>query len=286
MTPDEEKIVLLIVILIVALVTIYIELRIRKMGIGKKVVSSRVMKDQAYNALHTTKAVRNKLRMDQVNTMKADYIIQKAETAFEDSDYESCTKACRQAREELLRSKREGGMSAEAESPVAAIAAKVEAEGARQAEAPRIQAAGVDNSALLQAKFELKAAKADLEAFSGDEGLRKRASQLVEEAEKQLNTPDYQRSLSASFRARKLLSGEPLEEKAASSAPEPAKEPEELTKETEEGECGSCGAPLEPDDIFCHACGAPVNPGECSYCGAEMKGNEKFCRKCGKPAQR
>jgi hypothetical protein len=273
MAGEEEKIVLILVIAVVAAVTIYMELRIRKMGLRKKVSSSRVKKDQAFNSLHTTKAVRNKLRIDRVDTMKADYMISKAETAYDDGDFEDCANACRRAREELLRCKREGIVVPEAPSNPAAAAAS-----ARQSEGVRTAAAGVDNPAQLQAKFELKAAKTDLEAFVGDVGIRNRAAQLIADADRQLNANDFQKSLSASFRARKLMSGETLEDK-------PAKEPAQPEKPKEakaEGSCASCGAPLEPDDIFCHSCGKSVRASKCAYCGADLKGNEKFCRKCGK----
>jgi len=285
MTPDEEKIVLLIIILVVAAVTLYVEFKMRRIGVGKRIVSSRLKKDQAFNAMHTTKAVRNKLRIERLDTAKADYMISKAESAFEDGDYESCTDVCRQAREELLKCKREGQVlpsEAQAEAPAEP---KEGQESAGKSEAPRTQqAAGVDNSAQLQAKFELKAAKADLEAYSGDGGMRQRASQLVAEAERQLQANDFQKSLSASFRARKLLSGEEPEEKAAAKSPEQREEAVEPAKK-QEGRCGSCGAVLEPDDVFCHSCGAPLKAGKCESCGADLKGFEKFCRKCGKPAQ-
>jgi len=288
MEPDEEKIVLFVVVLVIALVTIYLELRLRKIGVGKKVTSSRVKKDQAYNALHTTKAVRNKLRIDRVNTAKADYMIQKAETALEGRDYDSCMDVCRMAREELLRSKRDSGVLSDeptAASPTEPAEIEVPSPSASPGETIRIQAAGVDNSAQLSAKFELKAAKADIEAFIGDTGIRNRAEQLVKEAEKQLNGRDFQRSLSASFRARKIMSGEVVEEKPPAKEPAKTEEPKKPANEPD-GKCNSCGAALESDDVFCHSCGTSLKARKCESCGADLKGFEKFCRKCGKPAQR
>ena len=283
MTPEEQT-GLTIFFAILFAVTIYLELKIRKIGFGKKVVSSRIKKDQAYNALHTTKAVRNKLRIDRVNTAKADYMIQKAETALDDHDYDSCMDVCRKAREELLKSKRDGSVLSD-ESPAKDEASEELPEIPTKAELIRPQAAGVDNTALLSAKFELKAAKADIEAFLGDTGIRNRAAQLVKEAEKQLDGRDFQRSLSASFRARKIMSGEVVEEKP------PAKEPakiEEAKKpgNEQDGKCGSCSAALESDDVFCHSCGTSLKARKCESCGADLKGFETFCRKCGKPAQR
>jgi hypothetical protein len=280
MTPEEEKVVMVIIIFIIAAVTIYIELRIRKSGFGKKVSSSRFKKDQAYNAVHTTKAVRNKLKADRVNTLKADYMITRAESAFEDRDYDSCIDLCRQSREMLLRSKKEGDIipADEPPEPKSSYAAASQ----RAPEGP--PAAGVSSPAQLQANFELKAARADIESFTGDNGIRQRASQLVADAERHFNAKDFQKSLSSSFRARKLMSGEAVEEKPAPGGTERIGKAEAAPKQAD-NRCEACGAANEPEDIFCHSCGKQLRSRKCASCGADLKGYEKFCRKCGKPAQ-
>jgi len=280
MVSDEEKVILFAVVVVIAVVVVYLELRIRKIGFGKKVSSSRIRKDQAFNALHTTKAVRNKLKIDRVDTIKADYMVERAEGAYEDRDYDSCINICKRAREELLKSKHSGNTLPE--EPTAG--SKAPYANAGQSETPRVPAAGVDSPALLQARFELKAARADLDTFSGDGGIRQRASQLIADAEKQFEARDYQKCLSASFRARKLMSGEEVDIKPAAKEPEKTEGPKEAAKPSE-NKCGSCGTLYEPDDIFCHSCGKSLRTVKCASCGADLKGYEKFCRKCGKLVQ-
>jgi len=210
---DSDKMILLVVILIIAVITIYAELRIRKIGVGKKYSTTRFKKDQAFNSLHTTKAVRNKLRIERVDTAKADYMIQRAESALNSNDHDSCIDLCQRAREELIKNKQEGSVTAEPESsgddeeiilPTERTATQVPM--SRRVKEPE---KSID-ILQLQAKFELRAAQGDLDTYSGDSNIRHKASQFIDESQRHMDAGEYQKSLSDSFKARKLLSGEPL----------------------------------------------------------------------------
>jgi hypothetical protein len=322
---SNDQIILLVIILIVAVITFYAELRIRKIGVGKKYAASKINKDQAFNALHTTRAVRTKLRTEQVDTIKADYMIQRAESALNSNDYDSCIDLCQRAKEELIKNKREGYMTAEPESsgddetitpPAAGTSAKVSMR--RIIKAPeksfddarlsgrtttnsldmRIQAPEKSFDTLqLQAKFELRAAQGDIDTYSGDSNIRQKASRFIDESQRHMDAGEYQKSLSDSFKARKLLSGEPLAERLGETR-EPMVAEEGAEKELDmietpveddrkpsspiAGECKKCGTEYDADDVFCHSCGRPLKTMKCPGCGAELKGMEKFCRKCGK----
>lgn len=300
---DSDKMILLVVILIVAAITIYAELRIRRIGVGKKYSTTRFKKDQAFNALHTTRAVRNKLRNERVDTVKADYMIQRAEFALNSNDHDSCIDLCQRAREELIKNKRENSVTAEPESssdegegeevilPAARTTASVPV--SRRVKAPE---KSVD-TLQLQAKFELKAAQGDLDTYSGDSNIRQKASQFIDESQRHMDAGEYQKSLSDSFKARKLLSGEPLADRLGETR-EPMVVEEGAKKELDMletpveddwkpssqivGKCKKCDTEYDADDIFCHFCGSPIKAMKCPSCGAELKGIEKFCRKCGK----
>ena len=294
----DEQLMLLAIVVVIAAITIYFELRMRKVGIGKKFASSRIKKDQAYNALLTTRAVRNRLRRDRVDTAKADYMIQRAESAMDSGDSESCIDLCQRARDDLLRSKRDGNVLAPPEEPEETEEevppeTRAAASISRTVKAP---AKSLD-SLQMQAKFNLKAARDDLDTFSGDDGERQRASQFIEESQRHFDAGEHQKSLSDSFKARKILSGEPLEDKVGETrVPMPREEGAEremvlLEKPVEEdwepsaqvtGTCKKCGAAYDADDVFCHYCGSPLKEMKCPHCGADLKGMEKFCRKCGK----
>lgn len=297
---DNDKMILLVVILIVAAITIYAELRIRKIGVGKKYSTTRFKKDQAFNALHTTRAVRNKLRNERVDTAKADYMIQRAEFALNSNDHDSCIDLCQRAREELIKNKQEGSVTAEPESsgddeeiilPTARTAAQVPM--SRRVKAPEKSF----DTLQLQAKFELRAAQGDIDTYSGDSNIRQKASQFIDESQRHMDAGEYQKSLSDSFKARKLLSGEPLADRVGETrepmvVEEGAKKELDLLETPVEddwkpsspiaGKCKKCGAEYDTDDVFCHFCGSPLKAMKCPSCGAELKGIEKFCRKCGR----
>lgn len=65
--------------------------------------------------------------------------------------------------------------------------------------------------------------------------------------------------------------------------------PNDSWRETGEGQCGNCHAPLGPDDRYCRICGTKVGKGayephqdlmECIY-GPRPVEREHTCRKCG-----
>lgn len=297
----DEKMILMAILIVVFVVTIYLELRLRKVKLGKRIVSSKVKKDQAFNSLHTTKAVRNKLKIERIDTLKADYMIQRAEDALESGEADACIDLCQKARDDLLKSKRAG----------AGAAPEALASDERDEVLPSVAAAGattrrlrnepkpVDNL-MLQARFELKIAKDDLDTYSGDSDVKQKAASLIEEAERHMDAGEYQKSLSNSFKVRKMLSGEVEEEKAPTTDKVRPRAEEEgaqkemilLEKAVEEdwepsaalkGTCKGCGTAYDADDVFCHYCGKPLKAMKCPHCGADLKGIEKYCRKCGKP---
>ena len=274
----------MIVVAVVAVIVIYIELRfVRGKKLGKKYVASRVNKDRAHNALHTTRAVRNKLRSDSVETIKADYMIQKAESALDDGDYDSCIDTCKRAREELLRCKREGKVtvkSSEQES-------REEEDVPEETYQPKVKTPNqAKDEKYLQAKFELNAARGDFDLYTGPPEKKEAARKLIQESERYFDEKEFTKALSCSFKARKIISGEDIE---TSEPAKPIDQKDTASQSIISGaagssaakKCGYCGSIVDKDDTFCATCGQPVGGKTCSSCGGEMKPTDKFCRKCG-----
>jgi len=105
---------------------------------------------------------------------------------------------------------------------------------------------------------------------------------LIEEADGLFEAKNYQKSLSISFRARKILCGELEEEtdQAAEVVPEEVEKAEKQGGEISEC-CLACGATVAEEDLFCGLCGSPVKERKCTSCGASLKSGDTFCRKCG-----
>ncbi|MEM2839716.1 MAG: zinc ribbon domain-containing protein [Thermoplasmata archaeon] len=287
---DVEKAILIAIIVVIFAVVIYFEWRfMRSRGIGKKIAESASKKDKAFNALLTTKAVRNKLRSQNYDTLKADYIIQKAQDANDSGDYDSCIESCARAREELMRSKQEGNLlsgSSNSMNSILNVAAEDEPESGRARKLKMPSRPKEDPS--LPARFELRTAKDDLDSFTGPSHIRESAAALIGEAEKHLEAKDYAKALSCSFKAKKMLSGESEKEEKTDSLeripiPSPAKESPRPAEQVGIGQlkCPSCGYQVEQGDVFCGQCGMPVSEKKCPSCDAKLKPSDKFCRKCG-----
>lgn len=288
---DLEKVVLLAILAVVAGVVMYFEWRfMRNRSIGRKIVESATKKDRAFNALLTTKAIRNKLRAQNYDTLKADYIIQKAQDANEARDYDSCIESCTRAREELMRCKQEGTVATGAHgADDSAFGAIPDSNSGPNRERKLKMPPRPKEDPSLPARFELRTAKDDLETFMGDGETRASVAALISQAEKHLEAKEYDKALSCSFKAKKLLSGEPIKHERAESyeriSPPPS-EPQEISRPAaQEGiprlKCPSCGSPAEQGDAFCGQCGTPIGDRECASCGAKLKPTDKFCRKCG-----
>jgi len=289
------QIALLIALVMGFLIALFLELRyIKKKGIRKKFMSKRIKekerelkKDRAFNALHTAKLLRNRLNTNGIDTRKAQYMIDKADTALSYGDYESCAEMCRVAKEELLKCKHSGILTdRDEEKTIDMMTDKgIKTKGSvleSDSEEARKFMAGVGSDLFLQSKFELNAAKGDLTLFDGPTDERKRASQLIEEADGLFEAKNYQKSLSISFRARKILCGELEEEtdQAAEVVPEEVEKAEKQGGEISEC-CLACGATVAEEDLFCGLCGSPVKERKCTSCGASLKSGDTFCRKCG-----
>lgn len=288
---DLEKVVLVAILAVVAGVVMYFEWRfMRNRGIGRKIAESATKKDRAFNALLTTKAIRNKLRTQNYDTLKADYIIQKAQDANESGDYDSCIESCTRAREELMRCKQGGRMAVGTYgADDGAFGAAPDSNSGANRERKLKMPPRPKEDPSLPARFELRTAKDDLEAFTGDAETRTSAAALISQAEKHLEAKEYDKALSCAFKAKKLLSGEPIKQERAEPyeriSPAPSK-PQEISQPAAQAEmprleCPSCGSPAEQGDAFCGQCGTPIGDRECASCGAKLKPTDKFCRKCG-----
>jgi len=288
---DVEKAILIAILSIIAGVVMYFEWRfMRSRGVGRKIAESASKKDKAFNALLTTKAVRNKLRSQNYDTLKADYIIQKAQDANESGDYDSCIASCARAREELMKAKQEGILSPESSGSIDSILSATAEDEPDSGHARKLKMPSrPKEDPSLPARFELRTAKDDLESFTGPSHVRDSAAALIGDAEKHLEAKDYAKALSCSFKAKKMLSGESEKEERAESLeripiPSPAKEtpppPDHVGEERLK--CPSCGYQIEQGDVFCGQCGMPVSEKKCPSCGAKLRPSDKFCRKCGR----
>jgi len=278
MAMDEtDKIVVLIVILIVFSIALYIEFKyIRGRGARRRAANreATLKKDRAFNTLHTARAIRNKLRSQGFDTTKAGYMIDKANESLDVRDYESCLKLSEKAKQELMRCQQQGTMAPEEESSGLDLEIDETDRISKMTQDQTAKAAVKTGGGLyLQSKFELNAAKDELLSFEGTGDLKEKVKKLIDESAKLFEKGEYQGSLSCSFKARKILSGEEVSTEV--------EETDIKEVEADTNSCPNCGSEIDPDDQFCGSCGGSLNEKKCNSCGAVLQPKDTFCRKCG-----
>jgi hypothetical protein len=286
----EEKWILVAVLSILGMFVVYFEIRYMK-GKSKEVRRTAVRKDQAFNAVLTTRSVANVMSRQGTDTTKAQYLVDSAKQAMHEGNYERCITLCEQAREELKGIPSEPAKESEDEEELEAVAESILTTDKRAA-IPSDTYAGTklpvdQDGSFLSARFEINTAKADL-AKAREKGVETSQSEsFLIEAETAYEAGNYSKALSMAIKSRKSVSQEASKEtiplrvprEPEAQKPEAGQAPQAKKVETR---CYDCSALLEPDDDFCGKCGAKIaRDRSCNVCGMKARPTDKFCRKCG-----
>ncbi len=293
---SNEKYVLVAILAAVMLFVIFFEMRYMR-GKTKVVRHAAQKKDEAYNAILTTRSVINVMQRQGAETRSAQSMVGAARKSMERGDYDHCMELCEKARDELTSPSRKVAEPAEGHEVDAVEAERFE-KVAESILAAKNQSSKTDSykgtkltvdsdGNFLSAKFEINTAKSDIRK-AVESGLDTSAAQdLMTDAEAAFVVGSYTKALSLAVKARKAVSaeaeGETIPLKAGDEPEEPEAEPtaEEMSISSR-WECTHCGAPLEADDTFCHKCGARVERERvCGSCGTKARSEDAFCRKCG-----
>ncbi len=302
----SDKLILIGALAALMLFVVYFELKILRSK-SKEVRRATFVKDEAFNAVLTTRSVIVSLQRQGVNTDKAQRLIDEAKLALERGDYRSCKDICDRAKTELTNpGKTEAPKKTRA---LRASATAEESDPERDAlvrMADEIVASGDSGKTsdlytgtklqsdpdgnYLSAKFEINKAKANIQdAYDRGENTSVAQSHLTD-AQKAFAAGSYTKALSLAIKSRKSVNevadGEAIKLKKSPESNDGeeryAETPAEETSEEPASECHSCGAILDEDDTFCHKCGTRVEfERECAGCGATAKAEDTFCRKCG-----
>jgi hypothetical protein len=303
----SDKLILLVALALLMIFVVYFELKILRRK-SKEARRVSVIKDDAFNAVLTTRSVIVSLQRQGANTDKAQRLVDEAKMALQRGEYRACKDICDQAKTELTNPGR-SEMTSKKTRALKAAAPDEEAEPERDAfvrMADDIVASGDSRRTdeqyagtrlrsdpdgnYLSAKFEINKASANIKDASdrGDDASVARS--LLADAEKAFAAGSYTKALSLAIKSRKSVN-EIAEEEAiklrtdAGSEDGEEHDAETSAAETSEEptlECRSCGSVLDEDDAFCHKCGTRVEfERECAGCGTTAKMEDTFCRKCG-----
>ena len=294
---QTEQLILIVVLLILLTFIVYFELKVMRRK-SKEVRAAGQKKDEAFNAVLTTRSVLNTVRNRGGQTGNAQTLLDRAKDAMTRGFYDSCIDLCDKARNELTMPSK---ASAQAEEPsdveakqrLEAVAENIVSTRTLRSEPDSYTGTKLDSPGegnYLGAKFEISAAKADIGRAITSGKDTAVADGFMVQAETAFSSGSYDKALSLAVRARKSL-GPSTDREAISltevedEAPVPEAEVYEVSDEAAKAPpgrlCKECGAVLDRDDVFCPICGAKVPPKGCPSCGAMPRPDDKFCRKCG-----
>jgi cellobiose-specific phosphotransferase system component IIA len=295
---SDDKLILSVVLVVLMTLVVYYELRVMR-GKAKEIRAANQRKDEAYNAVLTTRSVMDVVERDGADVGNARAMLNRARDAMARGNFDRATDLCESAKAELMKCRRprqrqvrKVDATEEVADDLELLAEEIVGSDARPSQDSTYKGTKLPidgGSGHLTAKFELTAAKDEI-GRAVDQGKDiKKAKSLLRMAESEFEAANYPKALSLAVKARKEL-----DEAAADIVPlRPAPKvplagecvedvaymPEEQAAKLK---CDSCSSMVLPDDVFCGHCGAPaVKERTCSKCGKRSDGKDRFCRKCG-----
>ena len=295
----DEKLLLSAVLVILMIFVVYYEVRVMR-GKTKEVRVTRQRKDEAHNAVLTTRSVIDVVEREGADVSSARAIHNRARDAMARGDFGRATDHCESARAELMKCRRprqrqirKPEASEDEADDLETLAEKIVGSDVRPSHSDTYKGTklAVDGSSgHLSAQFELTAAKDEIGKASLPREDFMKVKSLLKMAESEFEAANYPKALSLAVKIRKELGGTgavdtiPLKVKtktplADECVEDVASMPEEQAAKLK---CTSCSSMVLPDDVFCGHCGAPATRERtCPKCGMRSDGRDRFCRKCG-----
>jgi len=258
---------LLLVLLVILAVVIYFELRFMRSR-NKEYIERMMDKDEAFNAIATTKAISETLRQKGKDIKDAEPIIIKAESAYKRGNYAVAKDSAKRAKEILMK------------APTLEIAPPSQKEIEPKAEEGRktVHAVKKLEPHLIESRFIINSCRDRISSAESSGKDLSEAKEHLSLAEKCFEDEKYDEALREGLKARRHLDEVPT-------AVGPSKEAVLVKVPKPERKCENCSAPMLAEDVFCRKCGAAVTVKRtCAYCRAEMSPEDVFCPKCGRKA--
>ena len=297
----EEKLILSLVLIVVMTLVVYYELRVMR-GKARTVKAANLRKDEAHNAILTTRSVIDVVERDGTDVGSARLVFNRARDAMARGDYDRATELCESARIELMKCRQPAEVRVRKQAAPAGsvddlekLAEEIVKSDRRPSSSDSYKGTKLpvnESSGHLSARFEITAAKEDLGVASERGRDIGKAKSLLDMAESEFEAGNYSKSLSLAVKARKALGDavarETIPLRVRKEPPIEGECVEDVAQMSEEQEhavvlkCESCSSMVLPDDVFCGSCGAPVvEERMCPGCGRRSDPKDKFCRKCG-----
>jgi len=243
-----------------------------------KVAEKGNLPERSFNALTTTRAIREALRNGGVESADADIALMRAEGAHDRGAYMEVIELTTQAREVLTRER--------AQRRVQDDLARLERLKGDEEETTKEKVAREMPPNFVQAKFTLNLARDAIDASRGRGYEVAAAEAHFGRAQSAFDGGDHTLALSTALQAKRAAEEalppgvRVVVETAKPGYVAQSAAPSLVTISAPA--CANCGATLAADDEFCRKCGtAARRKGVCPDCGAAVKPDDAFCRKCG-----
>jgi len=256
-----------LVLLVILAVVIYFELRFMRSR-NKEYIERMMDKDEAFNAIATTRAISETLRQKGKDTKEAEPIIIKAENAYKRANYAVAKESAKRAKDILMK------------APTLDIAPPAEKGIVPKGEEERKTVHEVKKLEphLIESRFIINACRDRVSSGESSGKDMTEAKEHLSVAERCFEEEKYDEALREGLKARRLLDEAP-------SSVGPSKEAVLVKVPKPERKCENCSAPILAEDVFCRKCGTPISiKRTCAYCRAEMSAEDVFCPKCGRKA--
>jgi ribosomal protein L40E len=281
---ESDSIIILVVLGIVLAIVVFLELRFFRSK-RKTRVDNKILQDDAYNALMTTKAVAEALKSRGKASKEANLLIIEAEAALQRGNHLYALESINKAKDLLKNAK-------EINDPVATIVSKVGTKSVAEetCEVPFQEARKLPKN-YLESKFLICSVRDILEQ-AGANKQNPVAEDNLRQADEMFRKEDYTEALKLALRAKRALDGgadsigpiEPKPTMTDSGVERLPPQPKSLRGPSKN--CVRCGASLTDEDVYCRKCGLKVDRSpKCSACGEKLAEEDIFCRKCGNQAK-
>src|SRR5437879_318366 len=230
------------------------------------------VQNESHNAIVTTKAILTSLERQGIRSEEATGWLREAEMAKGRRNYRVAIELTGKAKARLLSLK----SAQAAKGDLAKLDSMSSTGSTTEMTTKEVLTKDVPPN-LLQSKFSIGVAETALEQGRVAGRDTTQATQLLEAAKARFDAKDYAGALSIARLSKRASNGEVVD----ASIPPPVAAPPPTTSVGPT--CSSCGAVLEPDDVFCRKCGTRVVSTACVSCGASLRTDDAFCRKCGTP---
>jgi ribosomal protein L40E len=279
----ESDLIMLAVLGIIMGIVIFLELRYFRSK-RKSRLDVKILQDDAYNSIQTTKAVAEALKTRGRVSKEANLLIIEAEAAFQRGNHLYALESINKAKDLLKNVKQDA-------DPVAAIVSKVVTKGGEEkCEVPFQEARKMPKN-YLESKFMICSVR-NILAQSGSKEKNAVAEENLRQADERFQKEDYTEALKLALRAKRALDGGadsigPMESKPiAADAQVERLPPQPKSLRGPSKSCVRCGASLTEGDVYCRKCGLKVDRSpKCSRCGEKLAEDDIFCRKCGNQAK-